>query len=67
LLLAAAVASAAIQPGKLVASARSQIGVTVSYDPAYRKLKYPGGDVPLKTGVCCDVVIRALRDRGLAP
>jgi uncharacterized protein YijF (DUF1287 family) len=45
----------------VVAAARSQIGVTTGYDPAYRKLDYPGGDVPESTGVCCDVVIRALR------
>jgi uncharacterized protein YijF (DUF1287 family) len=50
---------------ELVASAQSQIDVTVGYDPAYRKLAYPGGDVPLETGVCCDVVIRALRQQGV--
>ena len=46
----------------VVAAARSQIGVTVGYDPAYRKIGYPGGDVPRSSGVCTDVVIRALRD-----
>lgn len=46
---------------QLVAAARSQIGVTVSYDPSYRQLGYPGGDVPIDSGVCTDVVIRALR------
>ena len=45
----------------LVAAARKQIGVTVSYDPAYVRLPYPGGDVPASRGVCTDVVIRALR------
>lgn len=45
--------------------ARQQIGVTLSYDPAYRQLSYPGGDVPMATGVCTDVVIRALRQQGL--
>lgn len=50
---------------KILAAARSQIGVTLAYDPAYVSLKYPGGDVPLKTGVCSDVVIRALRTVGL--
>src|SRR5690606_18547582 len=35
------------------------------YDPAYRQLSYPGGDVPQATGVCTDVVIRALRKQGL--
>jgi uncharacterized protein YijF (DUF1287 family) len=42
-------------------AARSQIGKTVKYDPAYRTLDYPNGDVPMETGVCADVVVRALR------
>jgi uncharacterized protein YijF (DUF1287 family) len=46
----------------LAAAARRQVGVTTDYDPAYRKLAYPGGDVPRSTGVCADVVIRAARD-----
>jgi hypothetical protein len=45
----------------LVAAARTQIGVTKSYDPAYTSLKYPEGDVASDRGVCTDVVIRALR------
>ena len=47
---------------KIVEAARKQIGVTLSYDPAYTALKYPGGDVLKERGVCTDVVIRALRD-----
>lgn len=46
---------------ELAAAGRSQIGVTVSYDPSYQSLKYPGGDVAADRGVCTDVVIRALR------
>ena len=46
----------------IVMAARSQIGKTTIYDPAYVGLKYPGGDVPLERGVCTDVVIRALRE-----
>ena len=45
----------------IVAAARSQVGVTVHYDPAYRALAYPGGDVPAERGVCTDVIVRALR------
>lgn len=45
--------------------ARRQIGVTVSYDPSYVTLAYPGGDVPQDRGVCTDVVIRAMRLKGL--
>jgi len=48
-------------PVSLVICAREQIGKTTSYDPAYRSLDYPNGDVPLAGGVCTDVVIRALR------
>ncbi|NQD95218.1 DUF1287 domain-containing protein [Pseudomonas sp. CrR25] len=55
----------AIEPLGLVLAAREQVGVTLSYDPAYRQLSYPGGDVPLTTGVCSDVLIRALRRQGL--
>jgi uncharacterized protein len=45
--------------------AHSQIGVTTGYDGTYRVLNYPNGDVPQSTGVCTDVVIRALRTIGL--
>jgi uncharacterized protein YijF (DUF1287 family) len=45
----------------IVAAARGQVGATVYYDPAYRKLDFPGGDVPPDRGVCTDVVVRALR------
>lgn len=48
--------------GKLVRAAESQIGVTTIYDPAYRTLDYPGGDVPRSMGVCTDVIVRAYRD-----
>jgi uncharacterized protein YijF (DUF1287 family) len=45
----------------LVTAARAQVGVTIHYDPAYRTLAYPGGDVPADRGVCTDVIVRALR------
>ena len=54
-----------IDPAQIVAAARKQIGVTMGYDPEYRVLGYPGGDVPLSTGVCTDVVTRALREQGV--
>lgn len=47
---------------KLLESAFKQTEVTKSYDPAYVVLPYPNGDVPLETGVCSDVVIRAFRN-----
>jgi uncharacterized protein len=48
----------------LLASARAQARVTRTYDPRYVMLRYPGGDVPVETGVCTDVIIRALRALG---
>jgi uncharacterized protein len=45
----------------LVVAARRQIGVTTQYDGSYQPLDYPGGDVSPDTGVCTDVIVRALR------
>ncbi|WP_373685409.1 DUF1287 domain-containing protein [Acinetobacter sp. YH12087] len=50
---------------QMVTDARSQIGKTLYYDPAYTALRYPMGDVPLIKGVCTDVIIRALRQQGI--
>lgn len=46
---------------KLSNAAISIIDPNVVYTPDYIKLKYPNGDVPAKTGVCTDVIIRAYR------
>ena len=46
---------------KLIEAAETQVGLTTVYDPAYRRLAYPMGDVPMQRGVCTDVVIRAYR------
>ncbi|TAG08601.1 MAG: DUF1287 domain-containing protein [Verrucomicrobia bacterium] len=46
---------------KIADAARSQVGKTLKYDPSYRALDYPNGDVAISVGVCTDVVIRALR------
>lgn len=45
----------------IVDAARAQIGKTLYYDPSYSRIPFPNGDVPLQSGVCTDVVIRALR------
>jgi uncharacterized protein len=50
---------------QLVAGGIAQTAVTKSYDPAYVRLAYPGGDVDKKTGVCTDVIIRAYRQLGI--
>ncbi len=49
----------------VVASARTQVGVTVHYDPAYARIGYPMGDVPIERGVCADVLVRAFRAAGI--
>lgn len=50
---------------KLSNAAISIIDKEVVYTPNYVALKYPNGDVPAKTGVCSDVVIRAYRKLGI--
>lgn len=50
---------------ELVAAARAQVGITLGYDGRYRRLAYPGGDVPLETGVCTDMLVRAFRVIGI--
>ena len=64
------VAQFAVRPSgilgtQIAKSAFKQIGVTTSYDPSYRALAYPGGDVSKETGVCTDVVVRSLRAIGI--
>ena len=50
------------QANDIAAAARSQVGVTLRYEPAYREIAFPNGDIPQDRGVCTDVVVRALRD-----
>lgn len=48
-------------PILLADSAKTLEDHDVVYDPSYRVIPYPNGDVPTKIGVCTDVVIRAFR------
>lgn len=50
---------------RLVSAARAQTWIPVLYDPSYRKIAYPMGDVPWYRGVCTDVVVRAYRGLGI--
>lgn len=50
---------------RLADAAFSQTLSRVTYDPAYVKIAYPGGDVPANKGVCTDVLIRAYRQLGI--
>lgn len=49
----------------LVAAALERTRHRVTYDGSYRRIDYPGGDVPADVGVCTDVVIRAYRAVGI--
>ncbi|MGD2131500.1 MAG: DUF1287 domain-containing protein [Maricaulaceae bacterium] len=50
---------------RLALAAEARTRRFVRYDPAYRRLDYPMGDVPDDRGVCIDVVIRAYRAVGV--
>lgn len=50
---------------KLVDAALARTMVLVTYDGSYRKISYPGGDVPENIGVCTDVIIRCYRKLGI--
>ena len=72
LLAAAALAPQAPPPeagqafvSRLISAALAQTSQHVVYDGSYRRLAYPGGDVPSGIGVCTDVVIRAYRMVGV--
>ena len=49
----------------LVDAALERLQHNVKYDGSYRKIAFPGGDVPNNIGVCTDVVIRAYRKLGI--
>ncbi|MEW6125855.1 MAG: DUF1287 domain-containing protein [Acidobacteriota bacterium] len=50
---------------QVIDAAIDQVNYTKSYDPAYVRIPYPNGDVPMETGVCSDVVVRAFRKVGI--
>ena len=50
---------------KVLEAALAQTQLRVTYDGSYRRIPYPGGDVPRTIGVCTDVVIRAYRAIGV--
>lgn len=64
--IAALLATARADAGaEIAAAAIIQTTKPVVYDPAYRVIPYPMGDVPDDRGVCADVVVRALRAVGI--
>lgn len=50
---------------RVVEAAIERTSHRVAYDGSYRRIGYPGGDVPDDVGVCTDLVIRAYRAVGI--
>lgn len=46
---------------KIIENGIEQPKITKNYTQEYFTISYPNGDVPIETGACTDVVIRALR------
>lgn len=49
----------------LVNAALERLNHKVTYDSSYRKISFPGGDVPNDIGVCTDVIVRSYRKLGI--
>jgi len=49
----------------LVNVLESLVDHSIIYDPAYKTIPYPNGDVDPQRGVCIDVIIRAYRKIGI--
>lgn len=50
---------------KVLTNAVEQTKLTRSYTQAYVSIPYPGGDLPIETGACSDVIIRSFRAAGV--
>lgn len=57
--------SASSFPSLLALAALERTSHEVRYDGSYRRIAYPGGDVPAHIGVCTDVIVRAYRAVGI--
>lgn len=50
---------------EVLAAAKLQAAIGTKYRMIYPRINYPAGDISPKEGLCCDVVIRALRAAGI--
>ena len=50
---------------RLATAALERTEHRVTYDGSYRRIAYPGGDVPDNVGVCTDVIVRSYRAVGI--
>ena len=65
LTIAALAPSVCLAGDTLAKAALIRTDANVIYDGSYRRIAYPGGDVPSHIGVCSDVVIRSYRSLGI--
>lgn len=54
-----------ISVARLIDAAIDRTNYAITYDGSYRRIDYPGGDVPAEIGVCTDVIIRSYRALGI--
>lgn len=52
-------------PVDVLMGGKKTVLLATPYVETARKLRYPGGDMPVNEGVCTDVVVRALRNAGI--
>jgi uncharacterized protein YijF (DUF1287 family) len=50
---------------EIIAAAIERTTHDIRYDGSYRRIPYPGGDVPDDVGVCTDLVVRSYRAAGI--
>jgi uncharacterized protein len=50
---------------EILTAARTMTALGTRYKMSYPRIAYPGGDVDPHEGLCCDVVVRALRATGI--
>ncbi len=55
----------AILPAEIIAAARTMTTLSTRYTMSYPRIAYPAGDIDPREGLCCDVVVRALRAAGI--
>lgn len=49
----------------LISAAIERTNQDIRYDGSYRRIPYPGGDVPSNVGVCTDLIVRSYRKLGV--
>lgn len=64
-LLCSLAASALADMEKVLQAAMASTQQNITYNGAWFKIDYPGGDIPAQFGVCTDVIVRSYRAIGI--